>query len=557
MPAICPNPTLSHVARRARPLAVFVLVLLLAGSAAAGHPSPAAGAVTTSAAKAKAKKAKAKKAKRRAARSRTRRPKTYAAPAQPADQGAPRTAGPDFFGINPGDLFKLPADRWDGELAAIAASGIESVRMGAWWSDLEPAPPIAGKHTYSWSDLDERVAALARHGLRWEPLLCFSPTWGSKVPGDYTASPSDPALFAAFAAALTQRYGRGGSFWVEHPELPQLPVTSYELWNEQNAKLYWHPGDNAAEEYADLYASARSAMRQVDGAARVTVGGLGAPADGVVPAEEFLRRMFAHRPDLRGNVDAVGYHPYARDLDGVALRLAEFRRALDAVAGPGVPIAVTEIGWTTSDTTEETRAANIAALAQALPRSDCGVDRMMPYAWIGPEQDPGDREQWFGMRNRDGSPKPSATAYAAAVKQMRGLEGTPPPGTVAMCAEKPAATPPVSAQPAPKALKLALSVRQDKQRPGRVLLNARCAKACRLQVSLLAPRGRRHVRVAQRTVKLGNRTSTVAISVPRSVHRRGTRLRVEAVARAGHGRSAQKSRTVRLNAGPSRPARRL
>jgi polysaccharide biosynthesis protein PslG len=136
-------------------------------------------------------------------------------------------AGPaneEFYGVNPGDLFRLPQSAWDTHLSAVAAGGVQVVRMGAWWSDLEPGPPVDGQHRYSWTEIDQRVAALARHGLRWEPLLCFSATWGAQVDGDYTAAPAGADNFAAFAGALARRYGPDGSFWREHPDLPALPV---------------------------------------------------------------------------------------------------------------------------------------------------------------------------------------------------------------------------------------------------------------------------------------------------------------------------------------------
>ena len=105
----------------------------------------------------------------------------------PASALAAGPAPDDFFGVNPGDLFKLPQAQWDTQLQAIADDGVQVVRMGAWWSDLEPGPPVNGVHHYSWSDIDKQVVALARHNLQWEPLLCFSATWGSRIHGDYSA----------------------------------------------------------------------------------------------------------------------------------------------------------------------------------------------------------------------------------------------------------------------------------------------------------------------------------------------------------------------------------
>jgi hypothetical protein len=453
----------------------------------------------------------------------------------PASSAAASSASDGFFGMNPGDLFKLPQSQWDTHLDAIAAGGVQVVRMGAWWSDLEPGPPVDGQHRYSWSEVDQQVAALARHGLRWEPLLCFSTTWGSKIGGDYMAAPAGADNFAAFAGELARRYGPDGSFWHEHPDLPALPVAAYEVWNEENADLYWHPATPG--EYADLYAATRTAIHPVDPAARVVVGGLAASnRDGVVAPADFLRQMYAHRPELRGRVDAVGVHPFARGPQGVYANIAAFRRELDAIAGPGVPIELTEIGWTTADTPEQKRAAYLRELASTLPRSDCGIERLAPYAWVGPEQAAGDREQWFGIAHQDGTPKPSATAYADTVRRMRGLTGAPPADTVPVCSTA--------------RLRLTMKVRPDPRRAGRLRIRARCSSSCRLRVELGIARPDGPAPAAG-TIPVGQRTTgyragprTLTLKVARRVHRHATRLHVKVTAIGRHGLRATRSRTV-------------
>jgi hypothetical protein len=456
-----------------------------------------------------------------------------AASSPPAAAASAGPAHDGFFGVNAGDLFQLPQSAWDTHLSAIAADGLQVVRMGAWWSDLEPGPPVGGQHRYAWNDVDQRVAALARYGLRWEPLLCFSATWDATIAGDYTAAPASAEDFSAFAAALAKRYGRGGSFWAQHPELPEVPVTAYEVWNEENASLYWHPG--GAAEYADLYAATHSAIHEVDDAARVVVGGLAAPnREEVTAPDEFLRQMYAHRPDLRDQVDAVGLHPFAREPRGVYANIAAFRKALDVIAGPGVPIDVTEIGWSTVDVSEQQRASYLSRLASTLPRSDCDVERLLTYAWLGPEQAVGDREQWFGIANADGTPKLSAGAYADAVRHTRGLVGAPPSHSAAICSE--------SSAP----LRLSVDVRSDPRHAGRLRVRARCSSSCRLRVELriASPTGSSTIPIAQRTT--GHRATRQAITlrVAERIYRHARRLHVKVTAIGRHGLRATRSRLV-------------
>ena len=458
--------------------------------------------------------------------------------------------GDGYYGVNAGDLFKLPQSQWDGQLSAMSQDGLQVLRLGAWWSDLEPGPPRGGVHTYSWGDTDQWVAAMARHGIRWEPLLSFSATWDSAVPGDYTAYPASAADFAAFGAALAQRYGPGGAFWSAHPELPALPLQAYEVWNEENAALFWHPQDDAPAKYADLYAATRGAIHAVDPGARVVVGGLAAPASGVMPASDFVDQMVAHRPDLRGNVDAVAYHPYSPTPAGVYAQLASFRQSLDASLGAGVPIEITEVGWSSVDKPVADIGTGLADLATTLPRSGCGVERMEPYSWVGPEINPSDREQWFGINNRDGSAKASATAYAAAVHQMRAPSA--PTSSVAICG---------SASPGPKAAtrtttargpKLKLKITRDRRHHTRLRAIARCPAGCRLEFNVMPARSSAAKAgalslLAHRTVRFSRRLHRLELRIPpRRARSVGRRVRVDVVAIGRTGQRTLRSRSLSI-----------
>src|SRR5215207_11361583 len=122
-------------------------------------------------------------------------------------------------------------DRWDFHLGEVRADGIHLARTDAFWENAEPAPPQGGVHHYDWAMLDFYARSLARNDQRWLALLDYSARWASSDPRhDEHAPPVDNADYAAFAAAFARRYGRGGSYWTAHPELPELPVTTYEIW---------------------------------------------------------------------------------------------------------------------------------------------------------------------------------------------------------------------------------------------------------------------------------------------------------------------------------------
>jgi hypothetical protein len=334
------------------------------------------------------------------------------APAAPARAGA----AADMFGVSVNRVFNddfTPAN-WQAPLQAVHDAGIRQARSDAFWMWAEPAAPVNGAHTYHWTKLDAEAGALAAHGLTWLPILDYSAEWAASDPGDYHSPPTSNADYAAYARAFAQRYGRGGSYWTQHPAGAQ-PVTTYEIWNEPNGAWFWRPAPDAAA-YADMYLRARTAIKAVDPNATVVIGGLVADAS-------FVDAMYAARPELRGNVDAVGWHPYAPTVNGAIGTVKALRKALERVGDPNVPIHLTEVGWPTSGTGagseivlgEEARAAALEATIDALARSDCGVERVIPYTWTTPEKDASDIEDWYGIRHPGGGSTPSSDAYARVV----------------------------------------------------------------------------------------------------------------------------------------------
>ena len=447
-----------------------------------------------------------------------------------------------FYGVNVQQVFNGSSASWTPQLAAISNGGLQLARIDARWADVEPGPPSGGNHSYNWSQYDAMVQAMAQQGLRWYPIVSYSTGWAGVIPGDSDSvvAPAHVGDFAAFSAALARRYGRGGTFWAAHSWLPQLPVTDYEIWNEENSTTFMHPQDSAPEAYADLYMTARGAIKGVDPQATVVVGGLALGKPDVTDEVQFIQRMYAHRPDLAGNVDGVGLHPYQQSLADTYMRLAKFRQALDQVAGPAVPIEITEIGWATTSVPESERATELSLLAEQLPHSDCNVDRLIPYTWLTQESDPSNPESWFGIWNHDGSGKPSGVAYLNAVKLMRGLTSTPPPtSTNVICHAGPDARGAGAAGPRLRLRVLAV-------RPRRwVKVSVRCRPVCLLRVDLFGRSKRGTRRLSSHTSGLRTRHRVVKLRIrkARSLRRRG-QVRATAVGTAGG--VTRRSRHVRI-----------
>jgi len=352
----------------------------------------------------------------------------------------------EYYGVAGHVLFQLALagsyERVDEHLKQIEKLDLAFVRTQLAWPDLEPEGPRDGSRSYDFAAHDRWVEALARHGLRWYVIGVGTPHWAAEPAASAAgcsifSPPNDEADYAAMMSAVAGRYGRGGSFWEEHPRLPYRPIQDYEIWNEPNLGGGWCPEPDPAR-YARLVVAAEASLREIDPRARIVMGGL-APVESDKPAAGGIRAMHATNgfleaataavPDLAAAVDVVGVHIYAATPEAMFSQLASYRQAVDLAGFADKPLSVNEIGWTTSGSggfapvSEEVRARYLAETTAAIARSDCDVSSFAPHTWVTEEADPTNQEQWFGIASPDGGgPYASGLAY-------RDEAATLPPGT--------------------------------------------------------------------------------------------------------------------------------
>jgi hypothetical protein len=367
-----------------------------------------------------------------------------------------RRLPPDFFGINAQWLHTLTLQGEDAAVVRHAREmrrlGIRIARITPHWGEVEPNPPLLGRHSFRFTSFDRTVAALAQSRIRAAILLIGTPSWARDLGGTLSCghrlpAPASPVDFASYAGAVVDRYGRGGSFWSEHPDLPYLPVVQLEVWNEPNWWDYWCPDIDPAR-YADLFAEAARRIHQSDPRATVVVGGLVGTnrttfwPDGTMHGMEtgqFLKLMLDHRPDARSQIDAVGLHTYG-DYPSIHLDLLRYVRWRLGQVGLGkAPIVYNEYGWATSGsrgfvTSERARAAYLRKITAVAARGNCGVIEVDPYTWATREVHPEDAEDWFGIVDpQSARPYESARAYSGISRLLRGLLPKPPPGRLSTC----------------------------------------------------------------------------------------------------------------------------
>jgi polysaccharide biosynthesis protein PslG len=343
------------------------------------------------------------------------------APATSA-QRPPATLPSLLLGVSASIRLERGADQC--EQAQLAAqTGVQAVREDISWAVIEPH-----ENQYDWSSYDAVVRTATEAGLIVLPILDDPPAWASSGQG---CLPSDPAPYAAFTAATVARYGPGGEFWRENPELPARPLLWYELWNEP-----WNACNGSAATYARLVVAAVSAGRAADPSARFLIG-----ADASVPAPgggqlDWIAGMYAAEPDLSQYFDAVSVHPYGGNPDvytpgGDTLnqpaRLEQVHAELAAHGAGDKPLWVTEIGWSTCSgasgcVTEAAQAQYLEEFlhdAVTIWRSYVRAVFVYDLRDIAPAP-ADDQEAWYGLLRPDLSRKPAWTVLHDFALQLDG-----------------------------------------------------------------------------------------------------------------------------------------
>jgi len=335
-------------------------------------------------------------------------------------------APPGFVGLVSDDAFwGTDADPTrQRTMATISGTGARVLRQSFYWSLIEPQP---GR--YDFSLYDGYVAAAANANLSILPILFDPPAFRSARPASGarrgTYPPANYSEFAFFAATLVRRYGPGGEFWQRHPELPQLPIRSWQVWNEPNIPVYWPSGPNPAE-YAAMLRAVGQGIKAVDPGATVATAGLNESELGIklVP---FLQGMY--RAGAKGSFDALALHPYAPGSD---LVVAQVRRAVRELRrnGDDARTLITELGWATGSASRRALVVSEAGQSALIRRTisqlasyhgRLRLDGVFYFNWRDVPAATGTRDHWglhTGLLRQDGSPKPALQALTDVTRAI-------------------------------------------------------------------------------------------------------------------------------------------
>ena len=199
---------------------------------------------------------------------------------------------PGFWGVVPQS--NLSAEQYPASRATVApkASASRSAGLGADGQGrrlrLEKLRQPGGRGRES----GHQSASLPLRRPEWAvPTKKVPGAGGLLTPAYLPVSGAARTGWAAFMTAAVARYGPSGSFWSEHPGIPQRPIRSWQIWNEPNFK-YFIARPNPAE-YGKLVKISYTALKAADPGAQVVLAGLFAR-----PERRPQRRRQTQKPQL-------------------------------------------------------------------------------------------------------------------------------------------------------------------------------------------------------------------------------------------------------------------
>lgn len=327
----------------------------------------------------------------------------------------------------PADFFGIDAEVADaGDYPAMAGAGFGTFRLAINWASVQPTED----GPYDFSSSDAGVSAAASAGLTPIVDVFGSPGYVGGVTDAGLIPPRSAAdlnRWRDLMAALVARYGPGGDFFDEHPELQGHEVGTWIVWNEENAVAYWAP-KASPRQYAKLLERADDGVRSVDPGAEVVVGGMyGYPRDPkAMTAERFLTKLYEVK-GIKRHFDSISTHPYGPDVAAVKQQAKELVSVARRAGDRGVGLWVGELGWASDGPKRSPSVVGKKGQAKNMEdglglivrkRKSWNVRGVLIYTWK--DFAPGTLScqwcPWAGLVNRKGNPKP---AYEAVTKLIR------------------------------------------------------------------------------------------------------------------------------------------
>jgi hypothetical protein len=269
--------------------------------------------------------------------------------------------------------------------------GITTWRGSFGWDDYEPE---RGRYDFDW--LERFVALADTMGIALRPYLGYTPEWaarGGKDGHPWNDPPRSLDDWTRFVGALATRLEAHSS------------IRSYEIYNEENAPLWW---EGSARDYAAVLERGAAAIRRADPDVLILLGGM------VWPDAEWLE--LSCEGD-RKRIDVLPFHAYPETWTPDSITVenylgpgfrAGFIPEADSACGRK-PIWINEAGFATTPGKTELEQAAWWARAFATFLAEPRIEHLGVYEIRDQQQGTeiiGDAPNYYlGLLRTDGTPK--------------------------------------------------------------------------------------------------------------------------------------------------------
>jgi hypothetical protein len=337
------------------------------------------------------------------------------------------------------------------ELARMRRSGVGTARFAVYWFHVQPYPSMAavppdqrlnyrdvGGIPTDFRFLDELVGHAAQKRLRLMPVVLGAPAWATDDTMRQIYVPRNPADYARFMDTLVRRYGPGGTFWAEHPDVRYFPVRIWQVWNEISNSHYWDK--SWAKTYPPLLRAAYDAIKTADPRARVVQSGLNSGESGSSWHAQDVLYANLDEQGLGRPFDEVATHVYTRRVPDAVKVVEETRRIMQRHDDGARPIRVTELAWPAAKgrlrdadgnkrdffaaTTDKGMAKRLVAGVMGLAnnRARLKISGVDWFQWASSYKGTDDAFRYSGLRQARGKrlkDKPAMKAFKRVAKRLR------------------------------------------------------------------------------------------------------------------------------------------
>ncbi len=240
----------------------------------------------------------------------------------------PAAAGPFHGVVTQGPLTALDYQR-------MGNGHVGTLRLPIIWRSLERT-----RGNRDFDPIEPIIGQAAANGVRVLPTIIGPGPRGTSHP---PTKASTRRAFAKLAGAFAGRFGRGGTFWRSQPR--DVPITAYQIYNEQNGPAYWDARPNPRA-YGKLVKAAAKKINRKDRRAEIVLGGMfGTPqGDGAKTSWAYLNALYKVK-GIKKAFDTAAIHPYSPTLGGIKYQIKKFRRVMKQNHDGGAKLRLTETGW--------------------------------------------------------------------------------------------------------------------------------------------------------------------------------------------------------------------